>query len=104
YPARGNTQETSSGSGNARDQARQESSEKARKYTAVTDSQQTPADDVRSAGIKSELLNPLNYLAGISAYGLEARYRFSNSSRVQSVFTSVIRSTARMPSRWSISC
>ena len=39
-----------------------------------------------------------------TAYGLCVRYRFSNSSRVQSVLMSVIRSTARIPSRWSISC
>jgi hypothetical protein len=36
---------------------------------------------------------------GIAAYGLAARWRVSNSSRVQSVFMSTMRSTARMPSK-----
>jgi hypothetical protein len=38
------------------------------------------------------------------AYGLAARWRRSNSSRVQIVRTSVSRSSASTPSRWSISC
>src|SRR5437016_10889260 len=42
--------------------------------------------------------------AAATAYGLAARYRFSNSSRVHIVLMSTMRSTARMPSRWSISC
>src|SRR5215203_129791 len=38
------------------------------------------------------------------AYGLPALYLLSNSSRLQRVRGLIMRSTARTPSRWSISC
>src|SRR6266513_1590618 len=42
-----------------------------------------------------------DYWLALVAYGLSARYRFSNSSLVQTVFKSVTRSMQRIPSRSS---
>ncbi len=55
--------------------------------------------DEKNLPLRATFFRSLHSHFAVVAYGLLERYRFSNSSRVHKVLMSMLRSTARMPSR-----